>query len=169
VEVFDFTDFSVLPMRPSLLASAVPRRLAAVLVSIVAGLLLGVAIRLNATLGEYVGVLESSFVVHLTGTLFALLLVGARLNRSVWATLRRAPRHELTGGVIGVLMVLLANVTVPQLGVALAVSLFVAADLFFSSVADHFGWLGLRPIRVSPQRVVGLLLVLAGVLLVRFG
>jgi transporter family-2 protein len=153
----------------SLPVSAVPRRTVAVLVSIAAGLLLGVAIRLNATLGEYVGVLESSFIVHLTGTAFALLLVGARLNRSVWKMLRRTPRHELTGGIIGVLMVLLANVTVPQLGVALAVSLFVAADLFFSSVSDHFGWLGLPQIRVSPQRVVGLLLVLAGVLLVRFG
>jgi transporter family-2 protein len=153
----------------SSLVSAVPRRTVAVLVSIAAGLLLGVAIRLNATLGEYVGVLESSFIVHLTGTAFALLLVGARLNRSVWATLRRTPRHELTGGMIGVVMVLLANVTVPQLGVALAVSLFVAADLFFSSVSDHFGWLGLPQIRVSPQRVIGLLLVLVGVLLVRFG
>lgn len=153
----------------SSLVSAVPRRTVAVLVSIAGGLLLGVAIRLNATLGEYVGVLESSFIVHLTGTLFALLLVGARLNRSVWGMLRRSPRHELTGGIIGVVMVLLANITVPQLGVALAVSLFVAADLFFSSVSDHFGWLGLPQIRVSPQRVIGLLLVLAGVLLVRFG
>jgi len=153
----------------SSLVSAVPRRTVAVLVSIAAGLLLGVAIRLNATLGEYVGVLESSFIVHLTGTLFALLLVGARLNRSVWETLRRSPPHELTGGMIGVVMVLLANVTVPQLGVALAVSLFVAADLFFSSVSDHFGWLGLPRIHVSPRRVIGLLLVLTGVLLVRFG
>lgn len=156
-------------MLRSVLLSGVPRRLVAIPVSIAAGLLLGVAIRLNATLGEYVGVLESSFIVHLTGTLFALLLVGARLNTQVWRTLSRSPRHELTGGIIGVLMVLLANVTVPQLGVALAVSLFVAADLFFSSVADHFGGLGLPQIRVSPQRLIGLVLVLAGVLLVRFG
>jgi transporter family-2 protein len=73
------------------------------------------------------------------------------------------------GGVIGVVIVLLANLTVPQLGVALAVSLFIAADLFVSSLSDHFGWLGLRRIRVSPQRIIGLLIVLAGVLLVRFG
>lgn len=153
----------------SSLVAAVPRRTVAVLVSIAGGLLLGVTVRINATLGEYVGVLEGSFIVHLTGTAFALLLVGARLDGSVWETLRRSPRHELTGGIIGVVMVLLANVTVPQLGVALAVSLFVAADLFFSSVSDHFGWLGLPQIRVSRRRVVGLLLVLAGVLLVRFG
>lgn len=153
----------------SSLLNAAPRRLVAIGVSIAGGLLLGVTVRINATLGTYVGVLEGSFIVHLTGTAFALLLVGTRLKRPVWQTLRRSPRHELTGGLIGVVMVLLANVVVPRLGVALAVSLFVAADLFFSSLSDHFGWLGLPRIRITPRRLVGLLLVLIGVLLVRFG
>jgi transporter family-2 protein len=129
----------------------------------------GFTVRINATLGEFVGALESSFIVHLTGTAFALLLVGTRLKRPFWTMLRRGPNRELMGGVIGVVMVLLANLAVPQLGVALAVSLFITADLFVSSLSDHFGWLGLRQIRVSPQRVIGLLIVLAGVLLVRFG
>lgn len=153
----------------SSLLNAAPRRLVAIGVSIAGGLLLGVTVRINATLGTYVGVLEGSFIVHLTGTAFALLLVGTRLKRPVWQTLRRSPRHELTGGLIGVVIVLLANVVVPRLGVALAVSLFVAADLFFSSLSDHFGWLGLPRIRITPRRLVGLLLVLIGVLLVRFG
>lgn len=153
----------------STLHALVSRRTTAVLVSIASGVLVGFTVRINATLGEYVGALESSFIVHLTGTAFALLLVGTRLKRPFWTMLRRGPSRELVGGIIGVIMVLLANLAVPQLGVALAVSLFVAADLFVSSLSDHFGWLGLRQIRASPQRVIGLLIVLAGVLLVRFG
>lgn len=153
----------------STLHALVSRRTIAVLLSIASGVLVGFTVRINATLGEYVGALESSFIVHLTGTAFALLLVGTRLKRPFWAMLRRGPSRELVGGIIGVTMVLLANLAVPQLGVALAVSLFVAADLFVSSLSDHFGWLGLRQIRASPQRVIGLLIVLAGVLLVRFG
>ena len=144
-------------------------RVNAVLASIIGGFVLAFAVRINATLGEYVGVLEGSFVVHLVGTGFALLLAAPWLNRSFWQSVRNGPHYELGGGIIGVLMVLLANVTVPHLGVALAVSLFVAADLFFSSVSDHFGWLGLPRIRISRRRVLGLVLVLAGVLLVRFG
>jgi transporter family-2 protein len=153
----------------SSISALVSRRTIAILLSIASGVLVGVAVRLNATLGEYVGALESSFIVHLTGTAFALLFVGLRLKRPFWTKLRRGPKRELMGGVIGVVIVLLANLTVPQLGVALAVSLFIAADLFVSSLSDHFGWLGLRRIRVSPQRIIGLLIVLAGVLLVRFG
>lgn len=153
----------------STLRALVSRRTLAVLMSIASGVLVGFAVRLNATLGEYVGALESSFIVHLTGTAFALLLVSWRLNRPFWTMLRRGPKRELMGGVIGVVIVLLANLAVPQLGVALAVSLFITADLFVSSLSDHFGWLGLRQIRVSPQRIIGLLVVLTGVLLVRFG
>jgi len=144
-------------------------RILAISVSVAAGILLAFAVRINATLGEYVGVLEGTFVVHLVGTVFALFLVGGRLRRPFWQALRRGPRYELGGGVIGVLMVLLANVTVPHLGVALAVSLFVAADLFFSSVTDHFGWFGLPRVEISGRRILGLLLVLLGVLLVRWG
>jgi transporter family-2 protein len=153
----------------STLRALVSRRTLAVLMSIASGVLVGFAVRLNATLGEYVGALESSFIVHLTGTVFALLLVSWRLNRPFWTMLHRGPKRELMGGVIGVVIVLLANLAVPQLGVALAVSLFITADLFISSLSDHFGWLGLRQIRVSPQRIIGLLVVLTGVLLVRFG
>ncbi len=153
----------------STLQSVVSQRTLAVLVSGASGVLVGFAVRINATLGEYVGALESSFIVHLTGTAFALLLVSWQLKRPFWTMLRRGPKRELMGGVIGVVIVLLANLAVPQLGVALAVSLFITADLFVSSLSDHFGWLGLRQIRVSPQRVLGLVIVLAGVLLVRFG
>ena len=153
----------------STLHALVSRHTLAVLVSVASGVLIAFAVRINATLGTYVGALESSFIVHLTGTAFALLFVGLRLERPFWVKLRRGPTRELMGGVIGVVIVLLANLTVPQLGVALAVSLFIAADLFVSSLSDHFGWLGLRQIRISPRRVIGLLVVLAGVLLVRFG
>ncbi len=153
----------------STISDVISRRTIAILVSIASGVLVAFAVRINATLGAYVGPLESSFIVHLTGTAFALLFVGLRLQRPFWTKLRRGPKRELMGGVIGVVIVLLANLTVPQLGVALAVSLFIAADLFVSSLSDHFGWLGLRRIPVSPRRVIGLLIVFAGVLLVRFG
>lgn len=137
--------------------------------SVLAGILVAFLVRINATLGEHVGVLEATFIIHVVGTAFALLLVGVRLTPSFWGKLRRRPAYELSGGAIGVVMVLLANITVPPLGVALAVGLFVAADLFFASVSDHFGWLGLPRVPITRRRIVGLVLVLAGVVLLRWG
>ncbi|MFP4229271.1 MAG: DMT family transporter [Salinivenus sp.] len=143
--------------------------LLSVLAGIGAGLLLSVIVRVNATLGEQVGEVEATFLVHLVGTLFALVLVLPRLGPSFWHTLGERPWTEFTGGLLSVAMVWVANVAVPVLGTALAVSLFVAGDLFFSSVADRSGRWGLVRVRLSSRRVLGLLLALAGVLLVHWG
>ncbi|MFO8098639.1 MAG: DMT family transporter [Salinibacter sp.] len=143
--------------------------LLSVLAGISAGLLLSVIVRVNATLGEQVGEVEATFLVHLVGTLFAVLIVLPRLGSSFWGRLRERPWREWTGGLLSVAMVWVANVAVPALGTALAVSLFVAGDLFFSSVVDQSGRWGLVRVRLSPRRIIGLLLALAGVLLVHWG
>lgn len=150
-------------------AAASPPAWFPALMSLGAGVVLAFAIRINATLGAYVGPLEATFVVHLVGTLFALVLLVRRLNRPLLHALRSRPRYELSGGLFGVAMVLIANLVVPHLGMALSVGIFVASDLFFSSLTDHFGWLGFQRIPFSWRRLLGLALAVAGVLLVRWG
>lgn len=141
----------------------------AVLAALLAGVFVALMIRLNATLGEHVGVLEGSFVVHLVGTAFATLLLLPRGRTLLSSGVKDAPRYTFIGGVLGVAIVMLANVVVPVLGVALTLSLSVAANLAFSTVSDHFGWFGLPVFRVTGRRLLGLALVVAGVLLVAFG
>jgi len=140
----------------------------AVLASLGAGLLVALMIQLNATLGVHIGVLESSFVVHAIGMGFATLLILGRLPR-LKRRIQEPSGILFFGGVLGVFIVLLANVVTPLLGVALTLCLSVAANLLFSTVADHFGWFGLPVIPASRQRVLGLALALIGVALVAFG
>lgn len=145
------------------------RYVLSILTSVGAGILLSIIVRVNATLGTQIGEIEATFVVHLVGTLFALLLASPWLGHTFWESLSKRPWVELSGGVLSVAMVLIANIAVPQLGTALAVSLFVTGDLFFSTVSDRTGWMNLVHIHISKQRVLGLLLALAGVLLVHWG
>ena len=145
------------------------RYLLSVLVSVGAGLLLSMVVRVNATLGTRIGEIEATFVIHLVGTLFALVLVSPWLGTDFWKTLSGRPWVEFTGGVISVGMVLIANLVVPHLGTALAVSLFVAGDLFFSTLSDMRKWMGVMKIQLSWRRMVGLLLAITGVLLVHWG
>lgn len=126
-------------------------------------------VRVNATLGARIGEIEATFVIHLVGTLFALVLVSPWLGTNFWKTLSGRPWVEYTGGIISVGMVLIANLVVPHLGTALAVSLFVAGDLFFSTLSDMKEWMGVAKIRLSRRRAVGLLLAITGVLLVHWG
>lgn len=146
-----------------------PDAVLAVVASVVAGAFVAIMIRLNATLGAHVGVLEGSFVVHLVGTAFSTLLVVPRVSWERIGRLRQTPWTLFGGGALGVFIVLLANVVVPHLGVALTLCVSVAANLTFSTVADHFGWFGLPVFRVTVRRVVGLALVIGGTLLVAFG
>ena len=136
-------------------------------VSMGAGILVAVMIRLNATLGAHIGVLESSFVVHAIGTAFATGLLVPRLALLRTRIQKPAP-HLFLGGVCGVFIVLLANVVVPFLGVALMLSLSIAANLVVSTVADHYGWFGLPIVPLSKRRIAGVVLALLGVGLVAF-
>lgn len=146
-----------------------PKYLLSIFASACAGLMLSVVVRVNATLGTELGEIEATFVVHFVGTVFALLITLPRLGPPFWEQLSDRPWMEFSGGLLSVAMVLVANLAVPHLGTALAVSLFVAGDLFFSTVSDQVGWMDLVQIQVSARRLLGLLLAFAGVLLIHWG
>jgi transporter family-2 protein len=128
--------------------------------------MLSVIVRINATLGTRIGELEATLVVHLVGTAFALLVVAPWLGPRFWAQLGERSWPELSGGAISVAMVVVANVVVPVLGTAVAVTLFVAGDLLFSTVSDQRGWMDVVRVRISRRRLLGLLLAFVGAALI---
>lgn len=150
-----------------------PEALMAVLVSLAAGSLVALMVRLNATLGEHIGVVASSWVVHVVGTIFAGLLWATRSMlrskppRAVnWSTI---PWYAWTGGMLGVAIVALANLVVPVLGLALTLSVVIATSLTVSALADHFGWFGLPVQRMTWRTAFGILCIVAGVVCVTLG
>jgi len=58
-------------------------------------------------------------------------------------------------------------VLTPRLGVALTFGLTVAAQMTFSLVMDHFGWLDVPVSPVSWPRVLGVVMIIGGVILIR--
>ena len=77
------------------------------------------------------------------------------------------PPLTLTGGVIGAFVVLAALMAAPRLGAATTVALFIAGQLVMSLVIDHFGLLGVPEHALDLKRVLGVLLLVAGVVLIR--
>ncbi|PIU55261.1 MAG: hypothetical protein COS89_07840 [Deltaproteobacteria bacterium CG07_land_8_20_14_0_80_38_7] len=141
------------------------KRTMAIAGGILAGMLTAVAIRVNASLGEYVGVLESAFIVHVVGTIFGLLLISRSLNKIFINRLKATPKHLLTGGLLGVGIVVISNIIVSKLGTTLSVGLFITSMLTFSCIADHFGFFSLPKFRFSKQRLIGLLCTIIGLIL----
>jgi transporter family-2 protein len=72
------------------------------------------------------------------------------------------------GGPLGTLIVLAGAYLTRSLGAAPFLCLMIAGQLVFGVVLDHYGLLGLAQTRVTVGRVVGVLLVVAGVISIKY-
>jgi transporter family-2 protein len=84
------------------------------------------------------------------------------------ASLREAPWWNWIGGPLGALIVLAGAALTRELGAALFIALVVGGQLLCSLLLDHFALLGLQQQPLTPGRVLGALLVLAGVLCIKY-
>jgi len=136
----------------------------------VAGMMMPLQAGVNSTLALHgQGPLWASLISFLVGTL-ALFVVttGMRLEWPVLNELRQAPWWAWTGGLMGALFVAMSAFLAPRIGAATMISLFVAGQLIMSVVLDHLGWATFPQYDITLGRVLGVLLLLAGMLLIRF-
>lgn len=145
------------------------KQILAVSYSLLAGLLLAIIIQMNAALGKEIGVLESAFIVHLVGSILSVIIISNGIYDNVIKKIRTTPKHLFMGGVLGIFIVVAGNVTVPTLGILVALSLFICFDLLSSTIVDHAGLFGLPRFPINTRRVFGLLLASTGVVLIVWG
>ncbi len=107
-----------------------------------------------------------SFAVG-TLALVAYTLV-ARIPMPSLASLSGHPWWIWTGGALGAFFVAATIILAPKLGATTMVALILAGQMVASLLLDHFGWLGYPLHPVSLGRVAGVLLVCAGIWLIRF-
>jgi transporter family-2 protein len=107
-------------------------------------------------------------VSFLVGTL--IMLAGALLTgpRPTWDAVSRISWTSLTGGFFGAVFIGTAILTVPRLGAATVFALVIVGQMLGSLVFDHFGLLGVAQHDVTGLRLFGALLLIAGVVLIRF-
>jgi transporter family-2 protein len=80
---------------------------------------------------------------------------------------KNAPWYVWFAGLLGAFYISTVIVLIPRLGFALTFGLIVAGQMAISLLFDHYGILH-TPIReISLGRIIGALLLIAGVLLIR--
>jgi transporter family-2 protein len=84
------------------------------------------------------------------------------------SALRETPWWNWIGGPLGALIVLAGAALTARLGAALFIALVVGGQLLCSLVLDHFALLGLNEQPITVGRVLGSLLVVAGVLCIKY-
>ncbi|HLJ04359.1 MAG TPA: DMT family transporter [Solirubrobacteraceae bacterium] len=141
-------------------------RVLAVLITLAAGFAVGLQPPSNAEMARHVGDFGAalmSVLFTLTVIVMVFLIFGdiGRLHglssfRPQWTV----------GGISGAIVVTVALVTVRTLGAAAVVALLVAAQLIASVTADRLGWFGVHHVGLSAGRIAGVLLAVAGTVLV---
>ena len=139
------------------------------LMAIVAGAVLPIQAGLNTQLGRAVenpvyGALLS-FVVGTIGLIVYGLLTNMEFGKLSQA--RSLPWWMWLGGLMGAFYVVSIIVLAPRLGTALTFGLTIAAQMLFSLLMDHYGWLEIPTHTINWQRVAGVVLIIGGVLLIR--
>jgi len=134
-----------------------------------AGLLIPLQGIINGRLAGLVGGPVQAALVSFTVGLTALIIINVTLGHRVpsFDTLTQAPVWIWTGGLFGVMMVVLAATAVPRIGVATYVSAIITGQLTAAILYDHFGILGQAVREATPLRLLGVVFLILGIILIR--
>lgn len=137
-------------------------------IALCSGVALAVQVGANSSLRARMG---SPLLAALTsfgiGTVVLLVFLAvAWPSRPDGRSLREAPWWAWTGGVLGAVYVACAATFAPRLGAAGWLGLIVTGQILASLALDHYGLVGFPLHPINPWRILGAVLLLAGVTLV---
>jgi transporter family-2 protein len=136
-----------------------------ILFALLGGIAVGLQGPLSSMITEQIGVMESIFIVHISGA----LLIGIPLvlrrggNLGEW---RHLPWYALLSGASGLVIIAALSFAIPRVGVAATVTLVVAGQLVLSVLVDHFGLMGTETRHVDLPRLIGVVVLFVGVWLI---
>lgn len=132
------------------------------------GAFLPIQAGMNARLGKaaanpvYAAML--SFVVGIVGIIIYILVTKQTVS---WAGVKEAPAYTWLGGLLGAFYVTVIILAFPKLGPGLTFGLVVAGQMIMSVFLEHHNILVTQQNPVSYMKILGIILVIAGVIIIR--
>ena len=140
---------------------------AAVVLTAFVGGLIALQAPINSQLGRTVGTFQGALVSFVLGTIvLAMIAAFAKGGFGTIADAKGLSWYYLTGGVLGAIYVTTVLVTVRSLGAGPVVAATIAGQLSASLVVDQLGILGVEKDPITAVKVVGVVLLAAGVFLI---
>jgi transporter family-2 protein len=141
------------------------RGLAVVLTALVGGLL-ALQAPINAQLGKTTGNFPAALVSFLVGTIALAAIVVASGKAGDLGSTFDVRWYYLIGGLLGAVYVTMALVAVSSIGAGGVAAATITGQLTASVVLDRIGAFGLDEVPLSPERLIGVGLLLLGTVLV---
>ncbi|WP_151820276.1 DMT family transporter [Acinetobacter soli] len=130
------------------------------------GIAMAIQTALNTQLRESLhSPLQAAFISFLIGTIILGLLVSFEdATKPSLAQLGQIPWYLWLGGFLGVYAISVSIYTAPKFGFLTLSGVIIFGQLGMSMLLDHFGWLGNEKVPVNWQRVLGAIMIFAGVI-----
>jgi bacterial/archaeal transporter family-2 protein len=138
----------------------------AVLLTAGAGGLIALQAPINAGLGRSTGGLPAALVSFGVGTIALAAIVVLSGKAGGLGSAFDVSWYYLLGGLLGAVYVANALVAVSVIGAGGVAAATITGQLTFSVLIDRFGLFGLDQVALGPERVAGIVLLLAGTVLI---
>jgi transporter family-2 protein len=143
-----------------------------ILVGAMGALFTGVAIGVQSTIasraGSMIGDVRTGLFTNFFGGMIAgaiLLLIFLREGQQTWSVPGTAIIFVASAGLLGIFIITGVSFSLQRAGVAAGLATLILGQLIVSTVVDTFGIGGVETIPLSPQRILGLLVMGIGVFL----
>ena len=138
------------------------------LIAIASGILMSLQGVFNTAVTKQSTVWSSAAFVHLTA-LFVCLAAWLLKERTGFAdVLSVRPRYLLTGGLIGAFITYTVIVSMDKMGPAKAVMFIVVAQIISAYLIEVFGWFVVEKQPLTSQKIMGMLIAVAGIILFKW-
>ena len=137
-------------------------KLGLIVLAIFAGMCNGFQAPVNAALGKFVGVVESSCISFTVGAL-SLLVVALVAGQGSLLRVGDAPPNLWIGGLLGAFFVTTALFVVPKIGAAVMIASVITGQMTAALIIDHIGLLGIPKNPIDLYRIGGLAFLAVGI------
>jgi transporter family-2 protein len=139
------------------------------LLALAGGAMLPVQAGINAQLARWIdSPVRAALVSFAVGTAALLLLTLAAYRAWPEDGVGAAPWWVWTGGLLGAFYVFASIAAAPKLGAATLIGAILAGQAVAALVVDNFGWVGFDESPITVAKVLGLALIAAGLVVIRF-
>lgn len=133
-----------------------------VLLAAISGAAMAFQGTLNSQLAQKTSLLSSTLIVHIVGTVMALLTVLIWKNPIFQYKWLQIPWYLYLGGLLSVAIIALVALSISKIGVCNATTAIIIGQVGAAVVIDHFGLLGVQKITWNVWQILGLILFAGG-------
>ncbi|WP_099189588.1 DMT family transporter [Tepidibacter mesophilus] len=130
--------------------------------AIINGVVLAIMVFFNGMLANITGPYMSTLIFNVIA--FVLIITISIIKKNRLPNIKKVPLILLIPGILGVITILLNNISIPQIGITLAIGVSLFGQLVMSSLVEHFGLFGMPVNRVKKEKLLGFLIISLGII-----